>query len=98
MYTIQWLDDAITSLEDIFTYIAEQNPYAATALLHRIQNIVNNIAYMPLMYPVPDPALPTLRQCSMASPYLIFYRVDEENKNIDIVDIIHGARNIRSRT
>ena len=53
---------------------------------------------MPLMYPGPDPALPTLRQCSMVSPYLIFYRVDEENKNINIVDIIHGAGNICSRT
>lgn len=40
MLPVKWTDDAKTALYTLIRFIAEQNPFAAESLLHRIEDSI----------------------------------------------------------
>ena len=98
MFRTLWREDAIIALNEIGFYIAEHNPYAVEWVIARIRDIADNLLpSMPRMYrQIASPVFQNLHLCALASPYLILYRVNDEEKIIEIVDIYHGAQDTRS--
>lgn len=98
MFRTLWREDALIALNEISFYISEHNPYAAEQLVKRIRDIAENqLPFMPYLYKeIQSVKFKNLHLCSLASPYLILYRVDEISKTIEIIDIYHGAQETRS--
>lgn len=78
-------------LEDIWLYIAQDNPRAADKLLDRIEAQCELLAIHPELGPARDDIAKGLRYHPLAS-YLILYRVSSQG--VDIVRVAHSARNV----
>ena len=81
--------DAVADLEEIFSYIAMDNPAAVAAVIDRVERSVARLADFPELGHPTDRAgirvLPLGRY-----PYLIFYEVTAEA--IVVHHVRHGAR------
>jgi len=94
-YEIIWLVQASRELEDIKSYIEQDNPIAAQKLIDQLLNRVRQLAEMPGLGQVDD-VVPELR-CTVVKPnYSIFYRVEEESQTVFIAHIWHSARDKRN--
>jgi toxin ParE1/3/4 len=82
---------AVTDLEDIWWYIAQNNLQDADKLLDRIQEKLMNLAEFPQMGMGQDGLKPGLRSFTVGN-YLVFYfpLVD----GIDVVRVLHVARDL----
>ncbi len=78
---------------DIFLYIGEHNVDAAERTLQAFDDAILLIADMPKCGPARPEIGLGVRSLSVGQ-YLILYRVGE--KAIDILRVVHGARNLRS--
>lgn len=78
-------------LIDIWTYIAQDNPSAADALLDRIDLACQRLAEHPGMGPARPDLAPALRYF-VVGRYLILYR--EMPGGVEIVRVVHGARHL----
>ena len=78
-------------LQEIWLYIAQDNPRAADKLLDRIEAQCELLANHPHLGPGRDDIAKGLRYHPMAN-YLILYRVIPQG--VEIVRVAHGARNI----
>ena len=92
-------DKASADLVDIASYIGARNPSAAERFLDATERCFRRLAEMPEMgeaYEGRDPRLQGLRRVPISGfeSYLIFYPPIEGG--IEIVRIIHGARNLPS--
>lgn len=80
---------AETDAVDIWVYIAQDNPDAATKLLRRIEDRLNSVAAMPLS----AEAVPSLgcdmRRFSVGN-YVVYYHPIEDG--VRVIRILHGAR------
>lgn len=85
-YQIEYLPLALDDLDDIFTYIAEDDPGAATALLNEIDTAIFHLASFPEMGI--NPRLTRLSKKGykilIVRDYLVFYVLID-----DIVEIRH---------
>ena len=78
-------------LADIRDYIARDNPTAASKTVRSIRDLLRNvISPFPETGAACDELSPGLR-CFPLGNYVVFYRID---KTIDVVRILHGARDI----
>jgi plasmid stabilization system protein ParE len=81
-------------LEDIVTYIARHNPDAAARLGYALIARAEGLANFPeLGRIVPEFSRPHLRELSHRS-YRIIYRVNADERCIDIVRFWHAARGL----
>ncbi len=85
------LPAAEQDLQEIWLYIAQDNPKAADKLLDRIEAQCELLANHPQLGPARDDIAKGLRYYPLAN-HLILYRIVK--KNIEIVRVVHGARNI----
>jgi toxin ParE1/3/4 len=84
---------AKADLLEIWSFIADNNPDAATRMLLKLDRAMSRLARNPgIGRPRPE-LLPGLRSY-VARPYVIFYTTGEDE--IDIVRVLHGARDIES--
>jgi toxin ParE1/3/4 len=92
-YAIRLLQAAEDDLRGIITYIALDNPSAATALADKIETRLSSLSSHPLLGKIPDePGLAHMGyRFLVVQNYLIFYTVEE--RVIWVHRIIHGARN-----
>lgn len=90
-YHIRWRNKALHSLQDVRDYLVEHNPQAAKRMLIRIVEATKLIAFMPEIFPKRG----KYRLCTSVSPYLIYYSVNNEEKSVMILDIVHASRNIK---
>ena len=85
-------------LEETLEYISDRlyNPTAAQKLLKNISEKITIIEENPLLYPLyHDDKLANMGYRSTAAAnYLLFYRVDEDEKLIFFSRLLYGARNI----
>ena len=86
---------------DIWRYIAHDNPKAADAFLDAIEEASKLLSAIPAIGGLRyfyHPELRGLRILPLQKfeKYLLFYRLREEENVIEIVRIIHGARDIPS--
>lgn len=76
----------------IWSYIAADNPAAADRVLDAIDRCCARLSENPQLGPARSDIAPELRYFPVRS-YLIFYR--EVPSGVEIVRILHGARNLR---
>jgi len=84
-------EPALNDLDEIWSYIAEDNPTAATRLVERILDQAEVLADHPGRGRARDELSPGVRSYAMGN-YVIFYR--KTLRGIDIIRVLHGARDI----
>jgi toxin ParE1/3/4 len=93
-YRVRLTPQALSDLEEIHSYIAQDSPQNASSMLARILDAIDTLEMFPhrtvverqsaaLKYPVRS--LP-------AKPYVIYFRVIEDKKIVVVRHIRHGAR------
>lgn len=91
-YNIRYLSAAEQDLYDIFDYIRQDSPQAASSLLEKIDNSIFLLAKNPQLGIVPKDS--HLRDMGyrvlIVEKYLVFYIV--KGKKIQIRRVIHGAQ------
>ncbi|VVD89439.1 type II toxin-antitoxin system RelE/ParE family toxin [Pandoraea terrigena] len=90
---VHLLPEAIVDLEAIGDYIARDNPRRAVTFIQELRDKCLSLAEMPLAFPV----VPRYERYGIRhrvyGNYQIFYRVVESDDRIDVVHILHSARN-----
>lgn len=82
---------AAQDLEDIWSYVAKNNPRAADNLFDKLREMFAKLAKFPQMGQGRSDLALSLQSFPVRN-YLIFYRIIEEG--IEIVRIIHGSQDI----
>ncbi|MDR5806328.1 type II toxin-antitoxin system RelE/ParE family toxin [Caballeronia sp. LZ001] len=91
---VRILPDAGAELEAIGDYIARNNPRRALSFVRELREKCMSLADMPLAYPlVPRYEHRGVRHRVHGS-YRIFYRVTGHPERIDVIHILHSARDI----
>lgn len=91
-FKVIWSDAAAAELEDICSYIAQDDPEAALRVARGIVAHTDLLASFPFIGRVyPRSSKGTLRLIVFGS-YRILYDVIESREGIKIVHILHGAR------
>jgi toxin ParE1/3/4 len=86
---VRFTDTALSELEDIFRFLAERNPRAATAVAKRVKDMALLLADYPLSGREADE--PGVRIASMVRyPFLVFYAVTADE--VVILNVRHAAR------
>lgn len=86
--------EAEADLEGIASYVAEQSPQSALALIRGLREKCVSLADAPRGYPlVPRYEHKGIRRRPSGN-YLIFYRVGHDA--IEVIHILHGARDYES--
>ena len=82
---------SVSDYEDIWNYIARDNPAAADRMIRELERHVSTLATMPGLGREEPRLAPNLRSFPVRS-YLIFYRAVDDG--IELVRVLHGARDI----
>jgi toxin ParE1/3/4 len=80
---------ATADLDEIWLYIAQDNPDAADNFTRALFSRFSRLAAMPKMGRTREELSPGLRSFAVGR-YIIFYRLHEEG--VEIVRVLHGAR------
>jgi len=84
-------EDAEDDLERIFTWIAEDNPSAASRMVARIRDRISLLELDSLAHMGRPGTVPGTREL-IEYPYIIVYRVDDERREVTVLAIFHGAQ------
>jgi toxin ParE1/3/4 len=88
---VRWTETALDELDHIFSYIYERNRSAASAVVSRIESLVDLLEAFPLAGHVTDEA--EVRMLAVVRyPFLIFYAIEEMNDEVVILHIRHTAQ------
>lgn len=93
MFSYKILENAESDLLDIWFYIADDNPQAADRVLSSIHERCLLLANNSKLGTARPDIRPDLR-CFVVGSYLLLYR--EAETGIEIVRVLHGARNINA--
>jgi addiction module RelE/StbE family toxin len=86
---VRYTEAALADLNAIFSYIAKDNPKAATFVVGRIEQVVSRIGDFPYMAHGTDE--PGVRVIPVGRfPYLLFYSVS--GQEVVILHVRHAAR------
>jgi toxin ParE1/3/4 len=91
MKQFQVADSARGDLDEIWFYIAGDNPDSADKLIRSIASRFPMLASMPEIGRLREELAPRLRSFVVGN-YVVFYRVIENG--IEIVRVLHGARDL----
>jgi toxin ParE1/3/4 len=78
-------------LDDIFAWIAKDNPRAAIDVIRRLRNRIGRLA-TPGLEQIGRPGLEPGTRELVEPPYIVVYEVHEARNEIEILTIVHGAR------
>jgi toxin ParE1/3/4 len=84
-------ESAARDLDGIFDWISKDSPSAAAELVRRIQLRINRLAVAGLAHMGRPGLLEGTREL-LEPPYIIVYPVDEAAGAIEVIAIVHGAR------
>jgi len=88
---IRWSETALSELDDIFSYIQQNNRPAAIAVVERIEALTALLEEFPLVGQLTDEA--GVRVLAVVRyPFLIFYAIDEAADEIVILHVLHTAQ------
>ena len=92
MYKIKYLDGAKKNLSEIEKFLDNIDRRLTDKILTEIEKRVSELQEMPLRYPkyVDNPDY----RNTGVKKYVIFYKVDEVKKIVEIHRILHSAQNI----
>jgi toxin ParE1/3/4 len=90
-------DQAVADLENIFGWIAQDNPAAARSVTDRLFSSIELLISFPLIGHVgrdPD----TFEWVVPRLPYVVVYEVDREQERIVVTAVFHGAQDREAET
>jgi toxin ParE1/3/4 len=91
---IRWTEKASSNLYDIFDYIAKDSEVYAAYFVKSLINTAKKIETFPLIgRNVPELTGTNFRELIYKN-YRIVYRILEENKGIEIIAVVHAARDM----
>lgn len=92
-YGIVWRPGAVADLANIVDYIAQDSPLRAEKFGQELRNKVLPLALHPRLGRTGRPGLPDwLRELVVHQNYIIFYRVLEESRAVEILRVKHRAQ------
>jgi plasmid stabilization system protein ParE len=92
-YRIVWRHKAEDDLNGIIDYIAQDNPARAESFGQRLRDKTLPLARYPLMGRSGRPGLPAfVRELVAHRNYIVFYRVLDEARTVEILRIKHAAQ------
>jgi len=89
-FRVEIKDPAIADLAEIVSYIAQDNPNAATALGNNLLDAALSLAPTPYKGSRYQ-KLADIRKLTLR-PFKIFYRVNETKKTVELLRFWHSAR------
>ncbi|MBP3831522.1 MAG: type II toxin-antitoxin system RelE/ParE family toxin [Clostridia bacterium] len=96
-YKIQFSKDARKDLKDIYIYIkySFQEPVIAKKLIDKIKKEIYKLEDNPTIYAIIRDEIIKKREIRKVkvNNYIVFYRLEENNKIVEIVRIMYGRRN-----
>ena len=95
MVTINWTDEAVGWLREIYTYIANDNPKAARNTVNKILEKAKLLTEFPELGGIYPIDMPYKIRVIHYSHYRIAYKIVDENR-IDILGVFHGAMEIKN--
>ena len=93
-YRIRLTAQALADLESIHTFISNRSPQGAASMIERILDAIDTLEIFPHRTIVERQA-PTLKypvRSLPVKPYVIYFRVIEDEKVVVIRHIRHGSR------
>jgi toxin ParE1/3/4 len=82
---------ALTQLDEIFSYIARNNPAAAAVVVDRIEALIALLGRYPTMGRSTDKE--GVRVMGVRRyPYIVFYRIREDRDEVRILRVRHTSR------
>jgi toxin ParE1/3/4 len=91
-WTLERTPRAIEDLRDIWSYIAADNEHAADRLVHELATLFDKTADFPELGRAVDRIVPGHRLLTRGS-YLLIYRILPQQHAVELVRVVHGARN-----
>ncbi len=89
-FRVEIKDPAIADLSDLVSYVAEDNPDAASKLGNALLDSALSLSKTPFKGS-PYARLAGMRKLTLR-PYKIFYRVDETKRLVEVLRFWHSAR------
>jgi toxin ParE1/3/4 len=89
-FRVEITDPAINDLDEIVSYIAKDNPDAASALGNHLLDAAFSLAQTPHKGS-PCRHIGNVRKLTVR-PFKIFYRVNEAKRNVEVLRFWHSAR------
>ena len=89
-FRVEIADPAIDDLAGIVSYIAQDNPKAASALGNHLLDAALSLAQTPHKGS-PYRHIGNLRKLTV-QPFKIFYRVNEDKQSVEVLRFWHSAR------
>lgn len=87
---VEWTDNALRHLLDIYEYISENSPVYAKRVVDRVTRRSEQIAEFPKTgRKVPEYDAEDIREV-IEKPYRIIYRIKPDQ--IDVLAVVHGAQ------
>ena len=83
---------AIRDLEQIGDYIAADNPQRALSFVRELRAACLELGELPRAFPVVPRYAEQGVRYRVSGNYLIFYRIAEQEARVDVLRVVHGAR------
>jgi len=94
MYDVQFMDMAYEDYNAIYEYLSQFYPGTPGKFLAELEKCTATLEHSPFAFEVYEP-VPQYRRIVVQS-YLVFYKVIDESRKVEIHRILHGARNIKN--
>ena len=92
-YRVVWRPIAEADLDSIIDYIAQDNPTKAEAFGQELRDKTLPLAQHPKLGRTGRPGLPAfLRELAAHRNYIVFYRVLDEARTVEILRVKHTAQ------
>ena len=91
-YGITFLDEAGNDFEGILEYLSQFYPGSPSKFVRALREKLSFLRENPYMYEAYFDH--SMFRRTIASGYLVFYRVDEDTKTVEIYRILHETRDV----
>src|SRR5947208_17053295 len=93
-YEIRLMPEAARDLQQIFDYVEKDSPQHAPAIVKRILDAIDSLQQLPRRCKVHRSSRTPRRVVRSMSvpPYIIYYRVYDQDQVVEVLTVRHGAR------
>lgn len=89
---VRLLDEAQSDVRQIYSWIADDSPASARKVAASIRQQILGLADFPLVAPVYEEVPGCRRLVLLPYPYAAFYRVNQQAGVVEVLRVLHTAR------